>query len=150
MVTSEAVARVLGLKLAGALPLMSAVQEGLPLAALDRVGHAVSPSDRKFPFLIVTRATLARRRKTLASGRGATGHAGARLSPDESARLARLAGVWAMALDVWGGEDAARRFMFEAHPLLDGRRPIDVVLENELGRPVVEGILGRLQNGSAV
>ena len=40
--------------------------------------------------------------------------------------------------------------MFEPHPLLHGRRPIDVVLENELGRPVVEGILGRLQYGSAV
>jgi putative toxin-antitoxin system antitoxin component (TIGR02293 family) len=55
-----------------------------------------------------------------------------------------------MALDVWGGEEAARRFMFEAHPLLHGRRPVDVVLENELGRPVVEGILGRLRYGSAV
>jgi uncharacterized protein (DUF2384 family) len=51
---------------------------------------------------------------------------------------------------VLGSEDAARRFMFEAHPLLQGRRPIDVVLENELGRPVVEGILGRLKYGSAV
>jgi putative toxin-antitoxin system antitoxin component (TIGR02293 family) len=55
-----------------------------------------------------------------------------------------------MALEVWGDEEAARRFMFEAHKLLQGRRPVDVVLENELGRPVVEGILGRLQYGSAV
>jgi putative toxin-antitoxin system antitoxin component (TIGR02293 family) len=73
-----------------------------------------------------------------------------RLSAEEGTRLARLAGVWAMALDVWGGEEAARRFMFEAHPLLHGRRPVDVVLENELGRPVVEGILGRLKYGTSV
>ena len=61
-----------------------------------------------------------------------------------------LAGVWAMALEVWGGEDVARRFMFEANELLHGRQPVDVVLENEIGQPVVEGILGRLQYGSAV
>jgi putative toxin-antitoxin system antitoxin component (TIGR02293 family) len=76
--------------------------------------------------------------------------ANGRLSAEEGTRLVRLAGVWAMTLDVWGGEEAARRFMFEAHPLLHGRWPVDVVLENELGRPVVEGILGRLQYGSAV
>jgi uncharacterized protein (DUF2384 family) len=34
--------------------------------------------------------------------------------------------------------------------LLDGRRPVDVVLANEFGRPLVEGILGRLHYGSAV
>jgi uncharacterized protein (DUF2384 family) len=33
--------------------------------------------------------------------------------------------------------------------MLDGRRPIDMVLANEFGRPLVEGILGRLQYGSA-
>ncbi len=55
-----------------------------------------------------------------------------------------------MALDVWGGDDDARRLMFEPHALLHGRRPVDVVLENELGRPIVEGILGRLQYGSAL
>jgi putative toxin-antitoxin system antitoxin component (TIGR02293 family) len=68
------------------------------------------------------------------------------MSPQGTVRgnrgLARLASVWTMALDVWGVEDAARRFMFEAHPLLHGRRPVDVVLENEFGRPIVEGILG--------
>jgi uncharacterized protein (DUF2384 family) len=55
-----------------------------------------------------------------------------------------------MALDVWCGEAAARRFMFEAHPPLHGRRPVDVMLENELGRPVVEGVLGRLKYSTAV
>jgi len=68
----------------------------------------------------------------------------------EPTGLARLAAVWAMALEVWDGAAAARRFMLEEHMLLHGRRPVDVVLENELGRPAVEGILGRLQNGSDV
>ena len=143
----DPVSQVLGIKASGALPLMSAVGEGLPLASLDRVALSVAPADRKFAFRIVARATLARRRKALTATKDRTK---GRLSAEEGTRLARLAAVWALALDVWGGDEAARRFMFEPHPLLHGRCPIDVVLENELGRPVVEGILGRLQYGSAV
>ncbi len=144
---AEPVSKVLGIHASGPLALMSAVENGLPLTSLDRVVHAVAPADTKFAFRIVARATLARRRKALAAAKT---RPDARLSAEEGTRLARIAGVWAMALDVWGGEDAARCFMFEPHQLLQGRRPIDVVLENELGRPVVESILGRLQYGSAV
>ncbi len=147
MANADPVSEVLGIRASGPLPLMSAVESGLPLASLDRVVRSVAPADNKFAFRIVARATLARRRKALAT---AQDRADGRLSAEEGTRLARLASVWAMALDVWGGGEAARRFMFEAHPLLHGRRPVDVVLENELGRPVVEGILGRLQYGSAV
>ena len=74
---------------------------------------------------------------------------GARLSAEEGSRVARLAAVWDLALEVWGSEDAARAFLFRPHPLLDGRLPVDVVLTNEFGRPLVEGILGSLQYGSA-
>jgi putative toxin-antitoxin system antitoxin component (TIGR02293 family) len=144
---ADPVSEVLGIRASGPLPLMSAVEKGLPLTSLDRVVRSVAPSDSKFAFRIISRATLARRRKALATAKG---RAEGRLSAEEGTRLARLASVWAMALDVWGGGDAARRFMFEPHPLLHGRRPVDVVLENELGRPVVEGILGRLRYGSAV
>lgn len=140
---ADPISTVLGIRASGAFPLIAAVEQGLPLAALDRVVHAVSPSDSKFAFRIIPRATLGRRRK-------AGAQAGGRLSAEEGTRLARLASVWAMALAVWGGEDAARRFMFDTHPLLDGRRPVDVVLDSELGRPVVENLLGRLQYGSAV
>jgi putative toxin-antitoxin system antitoxin component (TIGR02293 family) len=143
----DQVSAVLGIKASDPFSLMAAVERGLPLAALDRVVRAVAPADSKFAFRIVTRSTLARRRKTWAT----TKHdVASRLSAEEGTRLARLANVWAMAVTVWGDEDAARQFMFEPHPLLQGRRPVDVVLENELGRPVVEGILGRLQYGSAV
>jgi putative toxin-antitoxin system antitoxin component (TIGR02293 family) len=137
----------MGIRASGAFTLMSAVENGLPLSALDRVAQSVAPSDTKFAFRIIPRATLARRRKALVTKEGS---ADPRLTAEEGNRVARLASVWAMALEVWGGEDAARRFMFGAHPLLDGRRPVDVVLDSELGRPVVEGILGRLQYGSSV
>ena len=64
--------------------------------------------------------------------------------------MARLASVWALAREVWGSDEAARDFLFRPHPMLEGRAPVDVVLANEFGRPLVEGILGRLQYGSAV
>ena len=147
VVSADPVSDVLGLRTSGPLPLMSAVQNGLPLTSLDRVVRSVAPADSKFAFRIIARATLARRRKALATAKN---RVEGRLSAEESTRLARLASVWAMALDVWRGENAARQFMFDAHPLLHGRRPVDVVLESELGRPIVEGILGRLQYGSAV
>jgi putative toxin-antitoxin system antitoxin component (TIGR02293 family) len=141
------VAKMLGLTAAEPLKLMSAVETGLPLTALDRVVHSLAPAEKNFAHRIVARATLARRRKALANTQTTSE---ARLSGDESARLARLASVWAMAIDVWGTEDSARRFMFEPHPLLHDRRPVDIVLESEFGRPAVEGILGRLQAGTAV
>jgi len=146
-VVADPVSEILGIRASGLFPLMSAVEKGLPLRSLDRVVHAVAPSDSKFAFQIVPRATLARRRKVWATAKD---RAEGRLSADEGTRLARLASVWAMALEVWGTEEAARRFMFETHGLLHGRRPVDLVLENELGRPIVEGILGRLRYGSAV
>jgi putative toxin-antitoxin system antitoxin component (TIGR02293 family) len=126
--------------------LMREVERGLPLAALDRLAKAVAPDDAGFGFRMVARATLARRRKAAAGHRDA---GSARLSADESARVARLAEVWALAREVWGGDAAAREFLFRPHPMLEGRRPVDVVLANEFGRPLVEGILGRLQYGSA-
>jgi putative toxin-antitoxin system antitoxin component (TIGR02293 family) len=143
----DPVSEVLGIRISGPLPLMAAVAQGLPLTALDRVVRCVAPADNGFAFRIIPRATLARRRRSFAAARD---RADGRLSAEEGTRLARLASVWAMALDVWGDAEAARRFLFEPHPLLHDRRPVDVVLENELGRPVVEGILGRLKYGSAV
>lgn len=71
------------------------------------------------------------------------------LGPEASGRLARVAGLWAMAMAVWGGEEEARAFLFRPHPLLEGRPPVDVVLGSDLGARLVENVLGRLRYGSA-
>jgi uncharacterized protein (DUF2384 family) len=55
--------------------------------------------------------------------------------------------VWELATEIWGSEADARSFMLEVHPLLHGRRPLDVAQDGELGPPVVESLLGRLQKG---
>lgn len=146
---ADTLSEVLGLRARSPrlpMSLMTEVEKGLPLTALDRLAKAVAPNDASFAFRMVSRATLARRRKALATTRNTPA---ARLSADESARVARLAEVWALAREVWGGDEEARAFLFRPHPMLEGRRPIDVVLANEFGRPLVEGILGGLQYGSA-
>ncbi len=121
-----------------ALGLMGEVERGLPLSALDRLAQAVAPEDSGFAHRLVPRATLARRRA----------HASPRLTPEESARVARVASVWALAKDVWKSDDGARRWLFEPHMMLEDRRPIDVVISSEFGRPLVEDILGRLKYGT--
>jgi putative toxin-antitoxin system antitoxin component (TIGR02293 family) len=118
------------------LELDDAVRQGLPVDAVERVCQLVAPDDRALRHHLVARATLARRERE------------GRLSPEESARVERLARVWTLAMDVWRDETAARRFLANPHPLLDGRRPLDVAL-TDLGAREVEEILGRLQYGSA-
>lgn len=145
MSARASVPELLGLRKSAARPgsalgLMSDVEKGLPLSALDRIAHAVAPGDAGFPYRLVPRATLARRRSQSAP----------RLTPDESARVARLASVWAFAKDVWGSEEGARRWLFQPHMMLENRCPIDVVLASEFGRPLVENILGGLKYGTAV
>jgi putative toxin-antitoxin system antitoxin component (TIGR02293 family) len=58
--------------------------------------------------------------------------------------------VWSQSVRIWKSEAAARGFLYRAHPLLAQRRPIDLVLENEIGARLVEDVLGRLEYGSAV
>jgi putative toxin-antitoxin system antitoxin component (TIGR02293 family) len=121
------------------LDLAAAVVRGLPLGALDGICVRIAPGDRSFRNRIVPKATFARRQR----------ERGQRLSAEESDRVARLARLWAFAVDIWGSEAAAQRFFAEPHPLLNGRVPRDVAIETEIGARTVEDILGRLKYGSA-
>jgi putative toxin-antitoxin system antitoxin component (TIGR02293 family) len=116
------------------------VESGLPIATMERLAQMVAPDDLAFVYRLVPRATLARRRA----------QSEARLTIDESARVVRVWQVWDYARQVWKDDDAARRFLFKPHMLLEGRRPIDMVLVSEFGRPVVENILGSLLYGTGV
>lgn len=142
MMSVTAVRKVLGLGAAVLDPLdmVSAIEKGLSVAALDRVAEAISPHDEAFKYRIVPRPTLSRRRKDPSH----------RLTTEESGRLARLAKVWAFALDVWGDEAEARDFLGRAHPLLDGRKPIELILANDFGAGVVENVLGGLKYGTSI
>ena len=122
----------------GPIAFLSRVAEGLPLASLDRCSRLIAPGDVQFNFRIVPKATLARKRVQRA-----------RLSAEQSDVLVRLVRVWLKSLEVWGSDAEARDFLNRPHPLLEQRKPIDVVLAGELGGDLVTDILGRLQYGSA-
>lgn len=137
------VADILGLPLREAAArspfgLMTRIENGLPIGALERVALLLAPGDAQFKYRLVPKATYDRRKK------GAL-----RLSTEEGTRLARVARVWGLALDVWKEDEEARDFLFRSHPMLEDRRPIDVVIQSEIGAEMVLDILGSLKYGSA-
>lgn len=113
------------------------LQDGLPIRALLRLAEALAPGDMQTLYAFVPKATLARRQKTK------------RLSAEESAKLARVAGVYAVARDVWGSDEEARDFLQRRHPLLDDDTPLAVALGSDVGARLIERILGRLSHGTA-
>lgn len=121
------------------LAFVAAVEAGLPVSALDRLSRAIAPGDASFKYRVVSKATLARRRRAKRP----------QLSPEESGRLARVAQVWALAQEIWQDDDAAHEFLFRPHALLDGRTPIETALGTDLGARLVEGILLGLRHGTA-
>ncbi len=141
---ARSLAALLGVKPKGGrtvdtLGLADEIERGLSVGAVDRLCSLVAPDDSSFRYRIVPKATLARRQR----GTG-------RLSPEESDRLARLARLWAFAMDVWKSEQAARRFLGEPHPLLRNRVPRELGIESDIGARAVENILGGLKYGTAV
>jgi putative toxin-antitoxin system antitoxin component (TIGR02293 family) len=134
-------ARVLGVAsppLGSEVDYLDLVDHGLPVKSLDRIAAVVAPADTGFKYRIVPKASLARRK------------AAKRLSAAQSVVVTRLASVWSQALRVWKSEGAARDFLHRTHAVLGRRRPIDLVLENEIGAELVRDVLGRLEHGTAV
>lgn len=142
-VEARSLAALLGVKSKGGfadpLDLANAVSKGLSVDALDRLCGLIAPGDSRLRHLLVPKATLARRHR----GSG-------RLSPEESNRIARLARLWAFAIDVWKSEAAAQRFLAKPHPLLRGRVPRELAIESDIGARAVEDLLGGLKYGTAV
>ena len=120
-----------------ALAYADAVAAGLPLSALERLVRSLSPEDEGLRFAFVPRPTLARRQHQK------------RLSPEESARVARVAAVFDLAREAWGSDAEARAFLRRPHPLLEDRTPLELSLATDVGARIVENLLGRLMHGTA-
>jgi putative toxin-antitoxin system antitoxin component (TIGR02293 family) len=116
--------------------LISRIEHGLPVGALEKVARLIAPNDAQFKYRLVPKATLERRKKTN------------KLSPEEGTRLARLARVWSAARDVWGSDDEARDFLFRPHPMAEDNRPIDLAIRSEFGAELILDILGGLKYGT--
>jgi len=114
-----------------ALALAHSIENGLPVAAVDRMARAVAPNDNRFKFRLVPKATLDRRRKTK------------RLTSDEGNRVARLAKVYGFALSIFKDEADVRQFLERPHVMLEGKAPRDVALATGPGADAVINLLGR-------
>jgi len=81
---------------------------------------------------VVPKPTLERRRKEKQP-----------LSTEESDRLARIAKVFAFALEVFRDDAKVRRFLDSPHPMLDDKPPLEIALATGLGADAVINLLGR-------
>ena len=121
----------------GLTDLRTEIQKGLRLEALHKTVERVFPDPaarRRFRQRIVPEGSYKRRAKI--------GH----LTPAESERVARLAGVIALAEDVWGDPHDAHQFLLTPHPELEDRPPLEVAVE-EFGARHVEEILEGIRHG---
>ncbi|MEW6752671.1 MAG: antitoxin Xre/MbcA/ParS toxin-binding domain-containing protein [Candidatus Latescibacterota bacterium] len=125
--------RTLGRRIRTLDDLRKAVESGLPIEALERTIRRVAgqgPAASELKYRIVPKATLQRRV--------------ARLSPEESQRLERLARMAALAEAVWEDAALAREFLSSPQPQLGRARPIDLA-PSDLGTRQVEELLFRLE-----
>lgn len=133
------IAQVLGLRrrVTSLEQLEKQVEAGLPKASLGAVARHVygtTPDAAALMQRVVPAATFHRR--------------GLELKPQEGERVERLARVIATAEHVWDSAEDARAFLSTAHPMLAGKRPIEVAL-TELGARRVENLLWSLFHGVA-
>lgn len=119
------------------LSLSGYCEAGLPVESLYALAGAFSPNEHALLGSLLSDSTLRRRRQ-----RGT-------LNLAESDQLVRMAVTWLMARDTFGESSKAQRFLMTEHPLLDGRRPLDLAQASTAGTQAVERLLGRLKYGSA-
>ncbi len=117
--------------------LRSEIRKGLRLAALHKTVENVFPDradGRRFLYRVVPESSYRRRLKS------------GQLTPGESERVARLAGVIALARYVWSDADDARQFLLTPHPELGDRPPIEEAVD-DFGARHVEEILHGILHG---
>jgi putative toxin-antitoxin system antitoxin component (TIGR02293 family) len=133
---------LLGVKAGGTdtrLALAYSIEAGLPVSALDHLAEAVAPEDTRFKFRLIPKATLERRRRS-----------SKRLTAEEGDRLARIAKVYTIALDIYHDPAKVRDFLRRPHMMLDNKAPLDVALATGPGADAVINVLGRAAYGGGV
>ncbi len=111
------------------------VRSGLPWAALESMGSALSMSQAELAVMLHIRARTLSRRKSAG-----------RLEAMESDRLFRLARIFAHAVEVFESEERARDWLETENRALGGRKPREL-LDTDIGAQEVDGVLGRIEHG---
>lgn len=132
------IATVLGLPdTTTALDLAEFCEAGIPVESLDALAECFVPNEQVLLDSLFAEPTLRRRRRH------------GRLTSEESDAVIRLAAIWLFARDIFRDPGKAQRFLTMEHPLLGGRRPLDLAQSSTSGGQAVEELLGRLKYGSA-
>lgn len=117
-------------------PLTRAVQEGFPVAVLQKLADELdAPQKVVLLALGIAPATLKRRRES--------GH----LNRTESDRVYRLTSIFQQAIQLFEGDETmAREWLEQPAKALGGRPPL-AYLDTEAGANEVEDLIGRLEHG---
>jgi putative toxin-antitoxin system antitoxin component (TIGR02293 family) len=119
------------------LDLADAVREGFPYAVVVQITSGRS-SSLTLPELhrFIPRRTLEHRRLA------------ARLTPEQSDRIARIVRLTALAEDVFGSSDKGQDWLRRRTRPLGDQAPLDL-LDSDAGAAAVENLLGRIAHGIA-
>lgn len=109
------------------------IEQGLPASAIARLKHFSHLSDSDLAKVIP--------RRTLTSVRGVK-----KLSAEQSDRVARTAGIAALAQRVFGNAKLAREWLLAPNPALNHEIPLGL-LRTGSGAKVVENVLIRIDRG---
>jgi len=136
------VARILGLQrrpeALDPMEYIKQLEDGLKPETVARFVRAITPDSSELAYLLIPKATLARRVRD---------HK--KLTTDESARVVRAAKIWDHAVRIWKSRDTAREFLLRPHPMLAGRKPIEVAIATEVGAAYVDNLLGGIEFSTA-
>jgi len=124
---------VLGKDVISGAAFVQTVERGLPRSALAEL--------KRFSHLSDSDLTAVIPRRTLTSIKRAR-----RLTPDQSDRIARTAGIAALAQRVFGDVDVAREWLLTQNPALEGHVPLRL-LRTGSGAHLVEAVLLRIEYG---
>jgi putative toxin-antitoxin system antitoxin component (TIGR02293 family) len=140
---SEQIARILGLPKPGSfddIKLVGRIKLGIPAHSAAAVAQVIDPVGAHLKaYDLVSKSTLHRREADAKP-----------LSTDDSETLWQVARVYVEALRHYHEPEAASAFLFRAHPLLGGQRPMDLARETTAGADLVLKVLAQAEAGVAV
>lgn len=125
--------RILGRDIDSDLELDDAIADGLPSGTLTALMKAVDLSANDLAAIIPMRTLMASKRR-------------ARLTPEQSDRIARVARLFSLAEETLGSKEKARTWMDRPNRALGGKRPLELARRSS-GSLLVEQVLGRLAYG---
>ena len=129
--------KTIGRQIRSDTDLARAVEHGFPTATIDALRKR-GVTDRDIATVIIKPRTLSHR---LAQHN--------RLTVEESDRAAKLARVRVLAEETFADGHKADRWLHRELPLLDGRRPINLI-RTQVGARMVEDLLASIAWGAAL